>query len=175
MFASVTPTHPYSFSSEPEAGAGCGNSARPDLCGGAEQSASLPRPFGENGLVLTSFGSHSYAAAQAVLSQPDAKIVVVGSAVPDGLYDRFGLARYLPDGGADDSFGTHGVVTTVIGSNHAIPHAMVLQRDGKIVVAGQIYDPFFEVTLARYNADGSLDPSFGTAGIVTGVSVPRQK
>ncbi|MCS6926252.1 MAG: delta-60 repeat domain-containing protein [Candidatus Binatia bacterium] len=42
--------------------------------------------------------------------------------------------------------------------------ALVLQADGKIVVAGHAAGGF---VLVRYQPDGSLDPSFGTGGTVT--------
>jgi uncharacterized delta-60 repeat protein len=138
----------------------------------AREPGDLDTRFGSNGLTLTSFGSDdSSAAAGAVVIQPDAKIVAEGPAAPGGLYARFGLVRYNPDGSLDDAFGTKGVVTTVIGSSHAIPHAIVAQHDGRLVVAGETYGPF-EFALARYNPDGGLDPSFGTSGIVNSVRRP---
>jgi uncharacterized delta-60 repeat protein len=137
----------------------------------AQNPGDLDPRFGVNGVALTSFGSHSSAEAAAVVIQPDAKIVVAGSASPDGLYSRFGVVRYQPDGTLDDGFGAHGVVTTVIGSNHAIPGAVVAQPDGKLVVAGGTYDPF-EFALVRYTADGSLDASFGVSGIAHTIRDP---
>ena len=64
----------------------------------------------------------------------------------------------------DTSFGTGGIVTTLIGFN-AEANSVVMQSDGKIVVAGYssiVLDNVFAV--ARYNEDGSLDESFGTGG-----------
>ena len=69
-------------------------------------------------------------------------------------------------GDLDASFGSGGKVTTTF--NFGGARATALQRDGKIVVAGQDdsynTDP---IALARYNADGSLDTSFGNGGRVT--------
>ncbi len=64
----------------------------------------------------------------------------------------------------DTSFGTGGIVTTLIGFS-AEANSVVMQSDGKIVVAGyssNVDDNVFAV--ARYNEDGSLDESFGTGG-----------
>jgi uncharacterized delta-60 repeat protein len=72
-------------------------------------------------------------------------------------------------GDLDPTFGTGGKVTTDIapGSDHA--SGVDIQSDGRIVVAGDAVsggtgDDF---ALARYNADGTLDPGFGTGGTVT--------
>jgi uncharacterized delta-60 repeat protein len=81
------------------------------------------------------------------------------------------LARYLPDGSPDPSFGDGGYAEAHTG-DWAFASAVAVQPDGKIVVAGASDqgndDAVSSVfTLARYNPDGSLDPSFGTAGITT--------
>src|SRR3989442_919160 len=66
-------------------------------------------------------------------------------------------------GDLDATFGTGGRVLTDFGGG-AEAGAVVLQADGKIVVAGGFGGAFF--ALARYNADGTLDPSFGSEGRV---------
>ncbi len=123
----------------------------------AERPGDLDATFGVGGIVLTPIGSS--AEAYAMVVQADGKMVVAG-----GSYARFALARYDADGSLDLNFGTNGIVTTSIGNSLAIPHALAFQPDGKVVVAGETYDPF-NVALVRYNPDGSLDPGFGTAGI----------
>src|SRR5262252_7340578 len=65
-------------------------------------------------------------------------------------------------GDLDPTFGTPGLA--------AVPSSVVIQPDGKIVVAGGAFPLFtflgnFEVV--RYNPNGSLDTSFGNGGIVT--------
>ncbi len=75
-------------------------------------------------------------------------------------------------GELDRSFGQNGVVLTDFGQTDQA-RAVALQPDGKIVVAGTSYhlegDPmlgrfYYSFALARYNADGSLDQSFGFGG-----------
>jgi uncharacterized delta-60 repeat protein len=43
----------------------------------------------------------------------------------------------------------------------------VLQPNGKIIVVGESYADTSDIALVRYNPDGSLDPTFGTGGILT--------
>jgi uncharacterized delta-60 repeat protein len=73
-------------------------------------------------------------------------------------------------GSPDNTFGSSGTVTTDITPNSDGATDVVIQTDGKIVVAGQgstggVFTNVF--LLARYKTDGSLDSSFGTNGTVT--------
>ncbi|HEY0400201.1 MAG TPA: hypothetical protein VGF00_17515, partial [Acidimicrobiia bacterium] len=89
-----------------------------------------------------------------------------------GVAAQFALARYLPDGHLDPSFGVGGTVTTeIVPGITAIGRAVVVQTDGRIIVGGAAglgggaYNGVF--ALARYLPDGRPDPSFGGDGIVT--------
>jgi len=96
--------------------------------------------------------------AQDVVLQDDGRIVLAGHWAGDGE-TKFALARYHADGTLDATFGTGGVVTTPVGAGgYAYGHAVTLQDDGRIIVAGEAQDAF---ALARFNPDGSLDPTFG--------------
>jgi uncharacterized delta-60 repeat protein len=139
-------------------------------------NGNLDAGFGTGGKVTTPIGGSSDDYANALGIQSDGKIVVAG-------YSRIGtkynitLVRYKTDGTLDNTgFGTNGIVTTSIGSIDDEAHALVIQSDGKIVVAGSSYDNTsskYDFALVRYNTDGSLDTSgtlgigFGTTGIVT--------
>jgi uncharacterized delta-60 repeat protein len=137
-------------------------------------AGSLDRSFGDRGAVTRSLGSGEDPYIGAIAVQPDGRIVVAGGSPPGdhGLL----LARYLRDGSLDPSFGHGGYVETPFRS-WAFAHAIALQSDGKIVVAGASYQGddhvLSEFTLARYNSDGSLDTSFGTDGI-TNTVIPEQ-
>jgi uncharacterized delta-60 repeat protein len=125
----------------------------------------LDPTFGSGGTVTTPIGSGS-SAAHALAAQPDGKILA-GGETSVGSEGEFALARYNPDGSLDTSFGTSGKVTTAIGSLYDRIHAVALQADGKIVAAGGSEDPpNYDFAVARYNPNGSLDPSFGTDGKV---------
>ena len=126
-------------------------------------NGSLDTSFDGDGKVVTPFGSSSSDQAYAVVLQSDGKIVVVGNSGGD-----FALARYNPDGSLDTSFDGAGKVTTPIGSSGDYGYGVVLQPDGKIVVAGYSYNGSnYDFAVARYNANGSLDTSFGGTGKVT--------
>ena len=135
----------------------------------------LDPAFGTAGLVTTDFGSTDQAFAVAL--QGDGKIVTAGRRGSDVI-----VARYNADGTQDTLFGainTPGRVVTNFGATE-LALALVLQPDGKIVVAGRTNKPApngnFDFALARYEAAGTLDLTFGTLGLVTtdfGGSVDR--
>jgi uncharacterized delta-60 repeat protein len=127
---------------------------------------SLDATFGGTGRITANFLGDNI--AYAVEVQPDGKILVAGAGnAPMSSIWSFTIVRYMPDGSLDASFGTGGIVTTGIGSSSYVVD-LVIQSDSKIVAAGitstQENDDF---AMARYMPDGSLDPSFGTGGIVT--------
>lgn len=105
--------------------------------------------------------------ARAVAVQPDGKIVVGGYAY-NGSNDDFALVRYLADGSLDASFGSGGRVATPIGPGLDQARALVLQADGKILLAGSAFNgKDRDFALVRYQSNGTLDGSFGTGGKVT--------
>ncbi len=122
--------------------------------------------FSGDGIVTTDIGGNNDE-ARALAIQSDGKIVVAGRSGSPGLFD-IAVVRYNADGSPDNSFGNSGVVTTSIGGGDDEAHAVAIQGDGKIVVAGrtQSVGPF-DVAVVRYNADGSPDNSFGNSGVVT--------
>jgi uncharacterized delta-60 repeat protein len=100
----------------------------------------------------------------AMALQSDGKIVLAGRG-GSGAWD-VALARLNADGSPDTGFGSNGRVVTDVGFLD-IANGVAIQPDGKIVVAGVTGDGLTEDFLvARYNADGSLDPSFGGDGTV---------
>lgn len=126
---------------------------------------SLDPTFGSAGRVSTAIGN--VAMIFDMVIQPDGRIVVTGLVANHA----FGLARYNTDGSLDTSFGLGGQVITEFLGGPDLAQGVALQSDGKIVVAGSVFDPhgvsgeLFGV--ARYNGDGSLDPTFGSGGKVT--------
>jgi uncharacterized delta-60 repeat protein len=120
--------------------------------------------FGTAGTVLTTIGTG--AAASKVALQSDGKLVVVGTATSGT--NQFAVARYNANGTLDGGFGTGGIATTPVGTSDSA-NAVVVQPDGKIVVAGRATVTNHVVALARYNSDGTLDGGFGTGGKLTTV------
>lgn len=128
---------------------------------------SLDTSFDSDGKLRTLFSNFSDA-ANAVSIQTDGKIVAVGeSGTATGR--AFSMARYNQNGSLDTSFDGDGkILTTVVNGSNNFAKAVAIQSDGKIITAGfsgpgSGPDDF---TLIRYNADGSLDNSYGIGGIV---------
>jgi uncharacterized delta-60 repeat protein len=132
-------------------------------------TGTLDPTFGDDGKVITRIGWAAH--ANAVVIQPDDKIVVAGYAIaPDvsgenGL--RFMLVRYLPDGRLDADF-HHPEPWTALtdGGLPGVISALALQPDGKLVVGGNIGGDVRggTFTVARYLPDGRLDKTFHSSG-----------
>lgn len=137
----------------------------------------VDRAFGGGqGFVTTQFGPGSDDFATAVVLQPDGRIVAAGRSNAGGSAD-FALARYntdgsLDDGGPQDStpgdrFGANGLVLTDFVLKDRVL-ALALDADGRLVAAGcrTCDSDDSDFALARYLADGQLDPSFDGDGKV---------
>jgi uncharacterized delta-60 repeat protein len=131
----------------------------------------LDTSFGGDGTVVTDIGGQD--SANAVMIQPDRKILVAGNGWTKGPDENFTLVRYNENGSLDTSFGSAGIVTTDFSGGADRAQSMALLPDGRIVVAGvgQVSGGCFPnpcerygVALAQYNADGSLDSTFGNGG-----------
>jgi uncharacterized delta-60 repeat protein len=128
------------------------------------RDGTLDPAFGNGGKVHTDLGG-TYDVVKAMVRQPDGKIVVAGNTQNYPVSDDFALARYHADGTPDTSFGSGGTVVTKFAGNSAAT-ALVLQKDGKLVAAGETSTDGFDFALARYNPDGTLDRGFGGDGMV---------
>jgi len=131
-----------------------------------KSSGSLDSSFGNAGKVIV-YGLND-AFASGIFIQANEKIVVAGYSNLNGII----LMRFNADGGLDNSFGTKGVVATSIkGKNHGQAKSIVIQSDGKILVAGNsdtsLTNGYFNFALLRYKSNGKLDSTFGSGGIVT--------
>lgn len=133
--------------------------------------------YNANGVLDATFGTDGIASpfinildnyANALAIQPDGKLVVAGYCYRlGGSGPEFCLARLSANGDLDPTFGSAGVVLSDLSTFDDIARALALQPDGKILVAGSCSDTF---CLARYNADGALDASFGSSGAVIAFS-----
>jgi uncharacterized delta-60 repeat protein len=100
----------------------------------------------------------------AVAIQADGKIVVTGT----NFGTDFILFRFNSNGTLDNIFGDHGKVITNLGDNAGgSAHAIAIQQDGQILVAGEAYHSSY-FAVARYNSNnGSLDGSFSGGFVFT--------
>lgn len=123
----------------------------------------LDPTFGDGGKLVLEV-SEWYDEADCIAVQPDGKILVGGSSTVDEL-PEFSLIRLNTDGTLDKTFGEGGKVFTRITAGQDAAMEILLLPDGKIVLFGLAYtDPDAAYALARYNADGSLDQTFGQGG-----------
>lgn len=128
-----------------------------------QDNGNTDNSFSNDGIDTTSVGGIiDYAKSVAV--QSDEKIIIAGYS-HNGTDTDFALVRYNVNGTLDTSFGKDGKVTTAIGSANDQISSMILQNDGKIVVAGFcFYNGSNDFVVARYNSDGTLDTSFDSDG-----------
>jgi uncharacterized delta-60 repeat protein len=130
------------------------------------QPGTLDTTFGTGGKVIAAIaGNSEYGTAVAI--QSDGKIVVAGSCFENGTSD-FCVLRYTAAGALDLSFSTDGKVITPVSAGDDVARGVVVQSDGKIVVAGHCGITLAprEFCLVRYDSSGAIDTSYGTAGKV---------
>jgi uncharacterized delta-60 repeat protein len=125
-------------------------------------NGSLDATFGNGGIATVDLGGIESPTEVAV--QTDGKILVAGISDFGIEGGNIGIARFNSNGSLDMSFGSGGKVNGHFGSNETV-RSMAVQTDGKIVLGGE-HTPgdFF---LVRYNANGTLDQSFGAGGVVS--------
>ena len=98
------------------------------------------------------------------------RILVAGSSLVNEENHDFALVRYNNDGSRDTNYNRNGIKLEDVGEREAEARAVVLQPDGKLVVAGEAHQGAVQAfALARLNTDGSLDTTFGTGGKVKAI------
>jgi uncharacterized delta-60 repeat protein len=142
-------------------------------------NGSLDTTFGSGGKVLTPLAQQSD--ADALLLQPDGKLIVSGDTDPDypsGNNSYWVLARYNANGSLDSTFSTGGIVSGPFeggGASGPLGKGAALYPSrtanaGKIIAVGDVSGG---MGMARYTPDGSLDTSFGTGGeVITSTNSP---
>jgi uncharacterized delta-60 repeat protein len=130
-------------------------------------TGTLDTTFDGDGKVTTDFFG-SFDDARAVIIQPDGKIVVAGATFVSGHYN-FAVARYNANGSLDTTFSGNGKNNFNFSGDSDVGYAAALQADGKIVIAGYASDPSLGHiwAIARLNTNGTLDSTFGTNGKAT--------
>jgi len=123
----------------------------------------LDAEFGTGGSVRGTRQGSFYAAAV----QDDGRIVAVGNYIASGN-SELNTVRYNPDGSLDNSFDGDGIATfTAVDITSTEGWSdVIVQPDGKIIVSTTATVRNNDFMLIRYNADGSLDDTFGQNGVV---------
>jgi len=129
-----------------------------------DADGALDPTFGSGGIVTT---NDDEVAILDLVAQPDGKILAIGEAEhASGFGRQFRVLRYHPDGTLDLAYGTGGKATGTFATS-VIANSGALQPDGALLVAGFVVNSAgvtYDMALARFAADGALDPTFGTAG-----------
>jgi uncharacterized delta-60 repeat protein len=131
-----------------------------------DEDGTLDPAFGTAGVATFAYGDQYHGGEVFTLElQPDGKILAGGT-----TNARFGLARLNGDGSLDTSFGTNGISTPDTGEGVILD--LALQPDGSVYAVGRL-GPVFnfsppgnQLGLVRFQANGAVDPGFGTDGVV---------
>jgi uncharacterized delta-60 repeat protein len=112
----------------------------------------LDSSFGTGGVEAIAFGD-------SLAVQPDGRILVSFSNV---------VGRFNPDGSPDSTFGVNGMVSTGFRPQDpaALPTSIVMEPDGKVLVACPAANFGDKLALLRFDANGNLDPTFGVNGSI---------
>ena len=121
-------------------------------------NGTLDSSFGTGGAVV--IGNIGQSQVIGIAVQSDGKILTGISNITNDDIAKFILARLNSNGALDTTFGTAGIVVTIIPPSGAFPDIMALQPDGKILLAGSS-------EMARYETTGNLDSTFGKGGIAS--------
>lgn len=136
-------------------------------------SGNLDTSWNGTGLATANFsGPSNDSASNMTLTQPDGKIVVVGTSSTATGDVRLAVERYNPDGTLDSTFGNGGTALFGYGSGLFVsPDAVSIDGSGRLLIAGKRESlPLFnygDSAVLRLNTDGSPDTSFGTGGVAT--------
>ncbi len=98
-----------------------------------------------------------------VKALPDGRCLVAGCTGSVGALQTF-VIRLTAEGDPDATFGTDGMITDAYVGDNSRPHDMVVQPDGKTILALGFSSTYRR--LLRLNTDGGMDSTFGTAGIL---------
>lgn len=116
--------------------------------------------FGESG-TLANYIEQGNTHFTSTAIQYDGKVLAAGYSWNGSHFD-FAVARYNTNGTLDNTFGTSGKQLTNFGNTDDTARSLVIQNDGKFLLAGSADNNF---AIARYNSDGSLDNTFGINGM----------
>lgn len=126
--------------------------------------------FGNNGLILVNIVANSKDNANSMIIQPDGKILIAGTSDSNpslfGIYWDTFVSRLMPDGSLDTTFGTNGHVKTDLGTNDDEVWDVAFNNSGEIYVLAATQSPAVDSKLLKYDANGALDTTFGTSGIL---------
>ena len=157
-----------------------GNTNQPTLVRVNPDGSIDKKGFGTNGSVNESYSgafldsNSNFQPAGGLVLLPDGNIIIgFGTGTGNnGRPDTLVLAQYNSSGNIVTTFGTNGYAV-LSGSALTIPYGLIIQSTGKIVALTMKYTSGWDIALARFNTDGTLDTSFGINGNGIAVIAPN--
>jgi uncharacterized delta-60 repeat protein len=136
-------------------------------------AGALDPTFGNGGVVQPNFGNgNTFSFSDAALA-PDGDIVMSGTVNEPGVGVFAAIARFLPNGAQDPSFGTNGIVILPPPSSYflgsSLTLAVAVQPNGEILTVFFAFNntsTALETLLIRLNTNGAFDTGFGSGGAV---------
>lgn len=131
----------------------------------------LDTDFGDNGVVTSAIGlveTNGEDMSYGIDLDASGNILVCGSSFDENYNRRPVVVRYKPEGVLDTNFGVNGVASLPAFFGENVFDCLVVQADGKVVAAGHYAEDllYFVLLVTRFNADGSLDTTFGEEGVI---------
>lgn len=137
----------------------------------------LDSTFGTGGVVTDNFSKGSGDNAYGLAIDSSGRLIVAGAINGAFQQSDVGLARYLPDGTLDTSFGTGGhVETNTDGSDENViesAYDLAVDGSGNIITVGRAgtlsgFSLSNSILVERYDSAGNLDTTFNSTGILLG-------
>jgi uncharacterized delta-60 repeat protein len=142
------------------------------------QDVTLDNTFGDNGIVVTPNARN----IDKLITTSDGSIYAAGYYSPSSLVYKWVIAKYLPDGNLDESFGTDGLVHDINTSyESSFVYGLAIQPDNKILIAGHTSAGFnngeksasgYSSYITRIHENGDIDTSFGVNGTMSNIFDP---
>jgi uncharacterized delta-60 repeat protein len=127
---------------------------------------SIDSTFNNDGIYNAAFNSEDDE-GNSIAVQQDGKIIVAGTTYNTGSYFNSLLIRLDSMGYADTTFNSTGFVETDIQGFDNTAEKLLLQGDGKIITCGGSFSTSYDLSLSRFNVNGSIDSTFGNYGHVS--------
>lgn len=135
-----------------------------------KSDGTLDTNFGNSGWVITPFSDYASYSFDTLVSDIDGRIFLAGMLL-NGYENKYeyAIAAYLPNGTLDTTFGDQGKLHFNVGTDNDFGMRILQLKNGQILFGGHSWyatSPLrYELAVARLNADGRFDNTYGTNGI----------
>ena len=153
-------------------GGGGGGSSSGGGGGGGTSAGTLDSSFGNSGLVVNAgeFAGSGFAMGTSITTDVMGRILVAGASYDGSFTSDMTVWRYDTDGQLDTLFGNYGIVVNdgaAGGYDNDAGLSITTDLLGRILVAGWSSNGSDDdMVIWRYDANGALDTSFGSSGVV---------